>query len=114
MVRSGCASVNLIRTLVLALTLTLTLTTLTLGTKRVCFRKAAVTILGAAAPIAVASWDTECFGTSLVRAYADLVVRSLGLHYANKGRDQKTVVVTYNTRRTQSQWPERQVSLNFS
>jgi len=78
------------------------------GTKRVCFRKAAVTILGAAAPIAVASWDTECFGTSLVRAYADLVVRSLGLHYVNKGRDQKTVVVTYNTRRTQSQWPERQ------
>ena len=72
-----------------------------------CFRKAAVAILGAAAPMTVASWDTNCRGVALVRAYSDFVVRALGLHRANAGRPKHFVNVTYSARRASVQWPER-------
>ena len=85
--------------------------------KRVCFREAAIAILGAAAPITVASWNTPCSRVPLVRAYADLVLRGLNLHprtcYARRGADGlpgdrigKEVVITYMARRS-SEWPER-------
>ena len=54
------------------------------GDKRVCFKQLAVAILGAAAPMTVASWDTGCHGVALVRAYADFVVRGLGLQDINQ------------------------------
>ena len=47
---------------------------------RVCFRELAVGIYGPAAPITVASWDTKCVKTALVRAYSDFVIRGLNLH----------------------------------
>ena len=47
--------------------------------KRVCFRDVAVGIYGPAAPITVASWDTPCSRTALVRAYSDFVLRGMGL-----------------------------------
>ena len=77
------------------------------GGKNVCFRKLAVAILGAAAPMTVASWDTNCRGVALVRAYADFVVRALGLQNANRGRPNTAVNVTYSARRASVQWPER-------
>ena len=88
------------------------------GDKRVCYKQAAIAILGAAAPITVASWNTPCTRVPLVRAYADLVLRGLGLHrrtcYARRGADGdpagdrvgKEIVVTYMARRS-SEWPER-------
>ena len=91
--------------------------------KTVCFKQLALGILGAASPITVASWRTPCSATPLVRAYADYVVRGLGLHpqthyahgivggsssSADGGmRPPKTVTVTYMARRASSQWPER-------
>lgn len=77
------------------------------GSKRVCFKNLAVAILGAAAPMAVASWDTPCRGVALVRAYADFVVRGLGLQNVNKGRQRQDVNVTYAARRASVQWPEK-------
>ena len=93
------------------------------GGRRVCYRRLALGILGAASPITVASWRTPCSATPLVRAYADYVVRGLGLHpqthyahgivggsssSADGGmRPPKTVTVTYMARRASSQWPER-------
>jgi len=77
------------------------------GDKKVCFKQLAVAILGAAAPIAVASWDTPCRGVALVRAYADFVVRALGLQHANVGRHRLDVNVTYAARKASVQWPER-------
>jgi hypothetical protein len=46
---------------------------------RVCFRELAVGIYGPAAPITVASWDTPCSSTALVKAYSDFVIRGLNL-----------------------------------
>lgn len=78
--------------------------------KRVCFKDLAVGIYGPAAPITVASWDTPCSRTALVRAYADFVTRSLGLskltHYAQPAPSQ-TVTITYMARRASIEWPEK-------
>jgi hypothetical protein len=78
--------------------------------KKVCFRHLAVGIYGPAAPITVASWDTPCKHTALVRAYSDYVIRGLGLqaasHYA-RSTPSDTVVVTYMARRASKEWPER-------
>jgi hypothetical protein len=49
---------------------------------RVCFRQAAVGIYGPAAPITVASWNTPCSNTALIRAYSDFVIRGLNLQHA--------------------------------
>ena len=76
---------------------------------RICFKSVAVGIYGPAAPITVASWDTPCSRTALVRAYADYVVRSLNLqentHYT-QSHPNRTIVVTYMSRRASSHWPE--------
>lgn len=64
---------------------------------RVCFRNAAVGIYGPAAPITVASWNTPCHKTALIRAYSDFLIRGLGLqgetHYAKEKPDQ-TITIT--------------------
>ena len=78
--------------------------------KTVCFERAAIAILGAAAPITVASFNTKCSKSPMVRAYADLVIAKL--HLANetryfKKRDPKRVVVTFMARRSASDWPEK-------
>ena len=77
---------------------------------RVCYRNLALGIYGPASPITVASWRTPCKRTPLVRAYADIVVRGLGLqhktHYAQP-TPPTTIMVTYMARRASSQWPER-------
>lgn len=61
---------------------------------RICFRQAAVGIYGPAAPITVASWNTPCSKTALVRAYSDFVIRGLNLqeatHYA-RTEPEKTI-----------------------
>ena len=79
------------------------------GSKNVCFKELAVAVLGAAAPMTVASWDSPCRGVALVRAYADFVVRALGLHVLNAQRSGgvKGVNVTYAARRASVQWPEK-------
>ena len=78
--------------------------------KKVCFRDLAIGIFGPAAPMTVASWDTPCSRTALVRAYSDYVIRGLGLqgrtHYA-AATPSDTVVVTYMARRPSKQWPEK-------
>jgi hypothetical protein len=65
---------------------------------RVCFRDLAVGIYGPAAPITVASWNTPCKNTGLMKAYADFVIRGMGLesftHYAEKAPS-RTVTITY-------------------
>jgi hypothetical protein len=77
------------------------------GAKNVCFKEVAIAVLGAAAPITVASWDTDCRSVALVRAYADFVVRGLGLQFANLGTKRLDVTVTYAARKASVQWPER-------
>jgi len=42
-----------------------------------------------------------------VRAYADFMVRSLGLQHVNKGRHRLDVNVTYVARRASVEWPEK-------
>jgi hypothetical protein len=78
--------------------------------KRVCFRNLAIGIYGPAAPMTVASWDTPCKRTALVRAYSDYVIRGLQLqgrtHYA-RATASDTVVVTYMARRPSKEWPEK-------
>jgi len=78
--------------------------------KRVCFRDLAVGIYGPASPVTVASWDTPCKRTALVRAYSDFVLRGLGLqeqsHYA-QAAPSDVVRVTYMSRRPSKEWPER-------
>jgi hypothetical protein len=92
---------------------------------RVCFRRAAVGIFGPAAPITVASWNTPCHRTALIRAYSDYVIRGMGLqdetHYA-QAKPEKTITITvensasfahflflyqYLARRAYSEWPEK-------
>ena len=79
-------------------------------THRVCYRNVSVGIYGPASPITVASWDTPCRRTALVRAYSDFVIRGLGLqgstHYALSAPS-STVRVTFMTRRASSVWPEK-------
>jgi hypothetical protein len=77
------------------------------GDKTVCFKKLAISILGAAAPMAVASWDSDCRAVALVRSYADFVVRGLGLQNLNRGRRNVDVNVTYIPRRASVEWPEK-------
>lgn len=77
------------------------------GNKNVCFKTAAIAILGAAAPVTVASWDSNCRSTPLVRAYADFVARALELQGVNRHRDPKSVTVTYTARRASVSWPEK-------
>lgn len=73
----------------------------------------AIGIYGPASPITVASWDTPCSSTALVRAYSDFVIRGVGLHretvYLNKQRcqDKKDIVVTFLARRSSIEWPEK-------
>eukprot|EP01038_Epipyxis_sp_PR26KG_P009752 gene9752-13119_t len=78
--------------------------------KNVCFKELIIGIYGPAAPITVASWDTPCSQTALVRAYADYVIRGMGLqsktHYANT-QPLTTVVVTYMSRKPSKEWPEK-------
>ena len=45
----------------------------------VCYKQLAIGIYGPAAPITVASWDTPCSHTALVRAYSDYVIRRMNL-----------------------------------
>lgn len=77
---------------------------------KVCFKQLAIGIYGPAAPITVASWDTPCSKTALVRAYSDFVIRGLNLqsktHYALEAPS-KTIVITYMARRPSKEWPER-------
>ncbi|RYH16238.1 glycosyltransferase family 61 protein [archaeon] len=77
--------------------------------KQVCFRNLSVGIYGPAAPMTVASWDTPCKRTALMRAWADFVIRGLGLqaytHYA-MSQPSKVVRVSYLTRRPSDKWPE--------
>lgn len=79
-------------------------------TNKICFKKLAVGIYGPAAPITVASWDTPCKKTALVRAYSDYVIRGLNLqhltHYASE-KPSKTITVTYMARRPSKEWPEK-------
>eukprot|EP00633_Aureoumbra_lagunensis_P009617 CAMPEP_0197311278 /NCGR_PEP_ID=MMETSP0891-20130614/9771_1 /TAXON_ID=44058 ORGANISM="Aureoumbra lagunensis, Strain CCMP1510" /NCGR_SAMPLE_ID=MMETSP0891 /ASSEMBLY_ACC=CAM_ASM_000534 /LENGTH=240 /DNA_ID=CAMNT_0042797315 /DNA_START=923 /DNA_END=1641 /DNA_ORIENTATION=- len=82
------------------------------GNKNICFDQAAIAILGAAAPITVASFNTKCSHSAIVRAYADLVINRLGL--ANQTRyakaatmHPKRVIVTFMARRAASAWPEK-------
>lgn len=76
---------------------------------KICFKDLAIGIYGPAAPVTVASWDTPCKKTALVRAYSDYVIRGLNLqhltHYANS-KPLKTVTVTYMARRPSKEWPE--------
>ncbi len=76
----------------------------------VCFKQLAVGIYGPAAPTTIASWDTPCYATALVRSYSDYVIRSLNLqsltHYAQPNPS-KIITVTYMSRRATKQWPER-------
>lgn len=62
------------------------------------------------APVTVASWDTPCQHTPLVRAYSDYVIRGLNMqaqtHYASS-EPSDTIVVTYMARRASKEWPER-------
>ena len=77
---------------------------------QVCYKHLAIGIYGPAAPITVASWDTPCSHTALVRAYSDYVIRGLGLHptthYAQP-TPSTTITVTYMARRASSEWPEK-------
>lgn len=80
--------------------------------KNVCFKQVAIGILGAAAPVTVASFNTKCSKVPLVRSYADLVIANLGLsnqtRYARAASvDPKRVVLTYMARRASSVWPEK-------
>eukprot|EP00607_Mallomonas_marina_P003658 CAMPEP_0182426666 /NCGR_PEP_ID=MMETSP1167-20130531/13178_1 /TAXON_ID=2988 /ORGANISM="Mallomonas Sp, Strain CCMP3275" /LENGTH=668 /DNA_ID=CAMNT_0024608273 /DNA_START=139 /DNA_END=2145 /DNA_ORIENTATION=+ len=78
--------------------------------KKTCFRSVAVGIYGPAAPMTVASWNTPCSHTALIRAYSDFVIRGLNLqtltHYAQSSPS-KTVQVTYMARRASTVWPEK-------
>ena len=77
---------------------------------RVCFKNLAVGIYGPAAPITVASWNSPCSNTALVKSYADFVIRGMGLqqftHYAQP-KPSKTVTITYMSRRASTVWPEK-------
>ena len=58
----------------------------------------------------VASWDTPCTHTALVRAYSDFILRGLQLqqhsHYAQPSPS-RTITITYMSRRPSKEWPER-------
>lgn len=82
----------------------------------VCFKQVAIAILGAAAPVTVASFDTRCSHSPLVRSYADFVPATLGLaaktRYARAAAgdptlDPKRVMVTFMARRSSTHWPEK-------
>ena len=85
----------------------------TMKGKRVCFKELAISIYGPAAPITVASWNTPCHKTALVRAYSDFIIRGLNLqdysHYlSHKNKPNDKIVITYMARRSQRDWPEKQ------
>lgn len=81
----------------------------------VCYKQLAVGIYGPAAPVTVASWDTPCSRTALVRAYSDYVIRGLNMqgmtHYASP-EPSKVVVVTFMARRRKWYLPNSGIS-NF-
>jgi hypothetical protein len=80
------------------------------GNKNICFRKLGMSIYGPASPITVASWDTPCSNTALVRAYADFVIRGLNLQKFTRYAEPKpsnVVHVTYMARRPSVVWPEK-------
>lgn len=58
----------------------------------------------------MASWDTSCSRTALVRAYSDFIIHGLGLraatHYVLPAPS-RTITVTYMSRRPSKEWPER-------
>lgn len=76
----------------------------------VCFKSLAMSIYGPAAPTTIASWDTPCKKTALVRSYSDFVIRSLNLqqftHYAQP-TPSKTITITYMARKPTKEWPEK-------
>ena len=75
-----------------------------------CFRNLAINIIGPAAPITLISSDTPCKNTALVTAYADFIIRGMGLqqftHYAQEFPS-TTVHVIYMSRRASVVWPEK-------
>jgi hypothetical protein len=87
--------------------------------KQLCFSEFALSITGPAAPITLAGFPTDCFGGATVRAYADFMIRGLGLQdktlYANrfgsapdhtkKKKDRYNIM--FVTRRPSVVWPER-------
>jgi hypothetical protein len=80
------------------------------GKKNTCFRKLVVGIYGPASPLTVASWDTGCKGSPMVKAYSDFVIRGMGLqhlsHYAEP-EPSKEIHITFMARRSSSEWPEK-------
>jgi hypothetical protein len=67
-------------------------------------------IYGPAAPMTVASWDTPCSHTALVRAYSDFVIRGFNLHQNSQyyqPEPRKKVKVTFMARRASVEWPEK-------
>ena len=76
----------------------------------VCFKSLATNIYGPAAPITVASWNTPCKRTALVRAYSDFIIRGLNLQaYAHvmQSKPSRTIKVVYLSRRSSGKWPEK-------
>ena len=78
--------------------------------KNVCFRKLIIGIYGPASPLTVASWDTGCKSSALVKAYSDFIIRGMNLqsytHYASP-QPSRQIHITYMARRSSSQWPEK-------
>ena len=77
---------------------------------KVCFKNLATNIYGPASPITVASWNTPCKNTALVRAYADVIIRGLNFQsytHAMQSKPLQTIKIVYLTRRSSGQWPER-------
>lgn len=78
--------------------------------KHICYRKLVVGIYGPASPLTVASWDTGCKSSALVKAYSDFVIRGMGLqslsHYAQP-KPSKDIHITFMARRSSSEWPEK-------
>jgi hypothetical protein len=80
------------------------------GAANVCFRELIPAIVGPAMPFTLHTTLTKCEGAPLLRAYADWVVRGLGLqaatHFA-RPTPPRTLVVTFMARRSSVPWPER-------
>lgn len=78
--------------------------------RNTCYRKLIIGIYGPASPLTVASWDTGCKSSALVKAYSDFIIRGMGLqsltHYQN-AKPSKNVQITFMARRSSSEWPEK-------
>lgn len=71
-------------------------------------------IYGPASPITVASWDTPCHKTALVRAYSDFIIRGFGLQGQSRylqttaaARCPLEITLTFLARRSSVEWPEK-------